>query len=449
MRERLAYILRWYKTLPSLLLGFVSLSSSHTGCSSLSRLVSVRTVNMNRIFTAFAAISSPLLSSVRATTVVNTGPTNTLHTCLDRCVVDYIDTNIPVLSMPQNESHIHNLDSHGPVLMKQAGAAQKPLGLAQLSANNENVVLANCQDSQGVKSSQMAYFSGSPNGSPNAIAQVQTDHGLTVYWEGGAAVSATFPDGNVFSASIPQAVPDGAYAGTGKNKQGEFTCWRKYTPNLYTHNGVNCYGVYDCNHSAIPVDGTQVDIHIKPGTINLDDQYNLVDIYRNVWDKRGPQDCDETPVQIGKGTCHVSFNCHGEFPNWQSTNGMAGTLANVVATTPKMASTTNISPKCLKEGFIGQFLVCEQWGPSVVSVVPHEVDIFVSNVPPAGSGRGGGLKAQLTATISCAANGADSACDWCKASQLALSAANLIPVIGPLFGLANVGATALCDSQGC
>jgi hypothetical protein len=404
---------------------------------------------MYHLFTVFTAISSSLISSSRATSVFNTGPTNILQTCLDHCVVDYIETNIPALSASKNESHIQSFEAHAPIVMKQAVAAENPLHLAQLSANNENVVLANCQDGHGVKSSQMAYFSGSPNGNPGAIAPVQTDHGLTVFWEGGAAVSASFPDGNVFSASIPQVVPDGAFAGTGKNKQGTFTCWRKYTPNLYTKNGVTCYGVYDCNHAAIPTDGTQVDIHVKPGTINLDNQYNLADIYRNVWARRGAQDCDETPVQIGSGTCHVSFSCHGDLPNWQSTNGMAGTLANVVASTPKMESTTNISPKCLKEGFINQFLVCEQWGPSVVSVVPHEVDIFVSNVPPAGSGRGGSLKAQLTASISCASNGADSACDWCKASQLALSAGNLIPLIGPLFGIANVGVSAICDSQGC
>jgi hypothetical protein len=116
----------------------------------------------------------------------------------------------------------------------------------------ENNILANCVDQNGVKSSQMAYFIGAVNSSPDAVATVPTSPGLTRVWEGTGAVSATFQDGDVFTVTIPSPVPNGAYAGPGSNNYGPFSCWYNYKPNVYNWGGNSCDMIYDCNHEAAP-----------------------------------------------------------------------------------------------------------------------------------------------------------------------------------------------------
>src|SRR2546421_11300464 len=84
-----------------------------------------------------------------------------------------------------------------------------------LSQHNtaEHVVLANCIDNNGVRSSQMVYFSGSPGNSPDCEANVSTTYGHTRIWEDGVT-SATFPDdGSTFTSNISGVVSPGAYAG--------------------------------------------------------------------------------------------------------------------------------------------------------------------------------------------------------------------------------------------
>jgi hypothetical protein len=112
----------------------------------------------------------------------------------------------------------------------------------------EHVILANCIDNTGVKSSQMAYFSGSPGPSPSSVANVSTTYGQTKVWED-AVTSATFGDGDVFTANISGVVSQGDYAGNGYNDYGPFTCWANYVTNLYKWGANTCTEVYDCNHS--------------------------------------------------------------------------------------------------------------------------------------------------------------------------------------------------------
>jgi hypothetical protein len=122
------------------------------------------------------------------------------------------------------------ISSSGPLIQRSAG---------------EHVILANCIDNTGVKSSQMAYFSGSPGPSPSSVATVSTTYGQTRVWEY-AVTSATFPDGDTFTANISGVASQGDYA---YNDYGPFTCWSNYVPNLYKWAANTCTEVYDCNHS--------------------------------------------------------------------------------------------------------------------------------------------------------------------------------------------------------
>jgi hypothetical protein len=117
----------------------------------------------------------------------------------------------------------------------------------------EHVILANCRDSSGAGSSQMAYFQGAVNSSPDTVAFVKTSPGLTQVWESTGDIAATFPDGNVFTVSIPHPVPAGQYAGAGHNLQRDFTCWFNVVKNVYNWDVNSCDQIYDCNHSAAPL----------------------------------------------------------------------------------------------------------------------------------------------------------------------------------------------------
>jgi hypothetical protein len=129
-----------------------------------------------------------------------------------------------------------------------ASSSISPSGLLIQRSAGEHVILANCIDNTGVKSSQMAYFSGSPGPSPSSVATVSTTYGQTRVWED-AVTSATFGDGDTFTANISGVVSQGDYAGAGYNDYGPFTCWANYVTNLYKWAADTCTEVYDCNHS--------------------------------------------------------------------------------------------------------------------------------------------------------------------------------------------------------
>ncbi|KAI1496067.1 hypothetical protein F5X99DRAFT_401509 [Biscogniauxia marginata] len=115
-----------------------------------------------------------------------------------------------------------------------------------------DVVLADCESTDGVVSSEVAYYSGSPDSSPDDIAQVDTQENTTQQWANSNS-SAYFSDtGVTFRATLGPSGQDGDYAGPGNNGYGDFTCWQRTSANLYSHIGKTCSGVYDCDHGVAP-----------------------------------------------------------------------------------------------------------------------------------------------------------------------------------------------------
>ncbi|KAF2467622.1 uncharacterized protein BDR25DRAFT_233806, partial [Lindgomyces ingoldianus] len=120
--------------------------------------------------------------------------------------------------------------------------------LSSVVIAGEVIWLSNCQNSQGIKSSQIAYHSNPRNGDyPQSIATVPTSWDQAVNWEG-RTVSATFQDGNVFTSHINSGqVAEYGYAGSGENSASSFTCWKHWQPNLYQmEGGGQCSQVYWC-----------------------------------------------------------------------------------------------------------------------------------------------------------------------------------------------------------
>jgi hypothetical protein len=150
--------------------------------------------------------------------------------------------------------------------LKHAAAVAFFLFNLASAGSDEMIILANCinVNNPSEQSSEVAYYSQSHDKSPAARAKVQTPFGKTAWWEGGSPVSAIFPDGNVFSANIPKDVAiQGAYVGEGKNNAGQFSCWRSFRPDTYSHENVRCSGIYECDHRPPP--GNQIDVHIELG----------------------------------------------------------------------------------------------------------------------------------------------------------------------------------------
>ncbi|KAI1371372.1 hypothetical protein F4677DRAFT_314022 [Hypoxylon crocopeplum] len=120
-------------------------------------------------------------------------------------------------------------------------------------ANNENVVLVDCTGEQNRSdlSSEVSYFSGVPDSTPDDIAPV-TD-GQHRDWAN-KTTSAYFTDtGVTFKSVLNEKGATGDYAGTGNNGYGNFTCWQTDSTYLYSHDNKNCFVMYDCNHLGAPV----------------------------------------------------------------------------------------------------------------------------------------------------------------------------------------------------
>ncbi|KAI0139538.1 hypothetical protein F4776DRAFT_594012 [Hypoxylon sp. NC0597] len=119
--------------------------------------------------------------------------------------------------------------------------------------HNENVVLADCtggQDSSDL-SSEVSYYSGTPDSTPDDVATVTT--GQHRDWAN-TTTEAFFSDTGVkFKAVLIEHGDAGDYAGTGTNGYGNFTCWQMEPTLLYTRENRNCFIMYDCNHLNAPV----------------------------------------------------------------------------------------------------------------------------------------------------------------------------------------------------
>ncbi|KAL2186149.1 hypothetical protein L209DRAFT_365842 [Thermothelomyces heterothallicus CBS 203.75] len=122
----------------------------------------------------------------------------------------------------------------------------------QVRSEGEHVVLADCVDTAGVLSSQIAYFPGDPGPSPQDVAVVQTEEGQTALWVNDNTSALFTTTGVTFTALIGPHVKDGEFAGIGNNGYGNFSCYQKYSKDLYKYAKTTCSQVYLCDHSAPP-----------------------------------------------------------------------------------------------------------------------------------------------------------------------------------------------------
>ncbi|ROV99751.1 hypothetical protein VSDG_03113 [Cytospora chrysosperma] len=100
-------------------------------------------------------------------------------------------------------------------------------------ADAENVVLADCRSASGVLSSEMAYFGGSPDSTPDDTAIIDTSYNTTQQWAN-ATTSTLFSDtGTTFTAVLRPEVAQGDWAGTGDNGYGSLVCWERSLRDLY------------------------------------------------------------------------------------------------------------------------------------------------------------------------------------------------------------------------
>ncbi|OTA99413.1 hypothetical protein M426DRAFT_325127 [Hypoxylon sp. CI-4A] len=141
----------------------------------------------------------------------------------------------------------------GGLLVASLPAMASSLGLPARSSNNpENVILADCTRARNTSelSSEVSYFKGAPDDTPDDVAVVTTDRHQN--WAN-TTTKAFFADTNTtFTAVLRERGDAGDYAGTGDNGYGTFTCWQMASTYLYTHTDKNCFVVYDCNHSGAP-----------------------------------------------------------------------------------------------------------------------------------------------------------------------------------------------------
>jgi len=120
------------------------------------------------------------------------------------------------------------------------------------AGSQEHVILADCLAVKNafVRLSHMAYYEKTITSGPNAVAVIPTPRNETAVWIRNGSLSATFPDGVIFTANISAASTQGEFAGTASNGYNPpFNCWKFDKKALYNwYSGVTCDATYDCNH---------------------------------------------------------------------------------------------------------------------------------------------------------------------------------------------------------
>ncbi|KAL0467957.1 hypothetical protein QR685DRAFT_353139 [Neurospora intermedia] len=129
-------------------------------------------------------------------------------------------------------------------------------GRPQKRSTTEHVILCDCLSAQGIRSSQMAYYSADVHGLPTGgVASVETKFNTTAAWYN-ETTSATWADtGVTFKAVIGYHVAENDCLGKGNNGYGDFTCWqRAKTGFSYDLNGDGnlCAMMIDCNKDTAP-----------------------------------------------------------------------------------------------------------------------------------------------------------------------------------------------------
>jgi hypothetical protein len=185
-----------------------------------------------------------------------------------------------------------------------------------------------------------------PSGLPGASVIVDTAYDSTIWWEG-ASQSVTFSDGDVFSWYIAARVPDGTYAGTGKNEYTSFYCYNEWDTFQYTtSDGTDCTVVYDCNHktpiSSVPGDETDIYYDLSSNYVSFPPAFttNTWDILNwafNQFDWTSGQTVDDTTLDLGNGVS-IYFTGHGNIPG-TTLFGLATVLRQIVSAQPSLTST--------------------------------------------------------------------------------------------------------------
>ncbi|KAL2165607.1 hypothetical protein VTG60DRAFT_4260 [Thermothelomyces hinnuleus] len=148
----------------------------------------------------------------------------------------------------------------------------------QVRSEGEHVVLADCVDTAGVLSSQIAYFPGDPGPSPQDVAVVQTKEGQTALWVNDNTSALFTTTGVTFTALIGPHVKDGEFAGIGNNGYGNFSCYQKYSKDLYKYAKTTCSQVYLCDHSAPPAGWVWDPLANSKGSSNSMSQGTIIGI---------------------------------------------------------------------------------------------------------------------------------------------------------------------------
>jgi hypothetical protein len=79
--------------------------------------------------------------------------------------------------------------------------------------------------------------------------------------------------------------------------------------------------------------GLKVTFSLNRDYIQFDSKIEPRDWFWAIWDRRQASVCDETPYDLGRFGCRISFECHGN-DDWATTNALANTLVDVVAGAP-------------------------------------------------------------------------------------------------------------------
>jgi hypothetical protein len=326
---------------------------------------------------------------------------------------------------------------------------------------NENVLLTYCSDSNNnIINAQMGYFSGTPNGMPDATVIIPGPIDLAIsdspeiaIWEGPNPLTGVFSDGNHFTSFIRFAPAPAGYAGLGQNKEGYFSCYA-YDPSgpqyYYTDSaGLTCLESYICNHTPPSTDPVFMTFAPSTASISLENTNSLMtagavlSLASNTWSSTtGICEPGNSQTIDDKG-CSISFTCNavsnGELQNMQNF------LVGVVAKSPSFVTySTVVNPQdgpCQSQDGCPTNPPPEYWYTTMPQSLNMNTNYVETPLQP-----GGSPVSNFMYEITCPAQG----CFACYLLEEFLAGAALVPDLGAAAGVLALGATAACQqSAGC
>ncbi|KAK0751407.1 hypothetical protein B0T18DRAFT_387538 [Schizothecium vesticola] len=145
------------------------------------------------------------------------------------------------------------IDSTSPNPIRVTPAAKLVRHRLIRRSDSEHVVLTDCTRHRKnyLQASQLAYFVGPPDDSPDRTTNVTSDKQQA--WAGSGKITIKSSDNVAFSVEIPTVVGEGQFAGSGHNGYSAFSCYAMFKTALYTtKEGLVCDQVYDCDHTTPP-----------------------------------------------------------------------------------------------------------------------------------------------------------------------------------------------------